>query len=205
MKLKNLLIIAVLVLSFTAANAQITYGVKAGLNIANQKLDASGMSVTPDARMSFHIGGFAEYELTDAISLQPALLISGKGCKASYGGDDYTTSLTYVEIPIQGIYKWDLSVLKIFVAAGPYFGVGVAGKAKAGSESETIKWGTADDSNFKRLDVGLAWGAGVELESGLIFSFNNDFGLSNIDAQGSSDYTVKNRVFMLTAGYRFGK
>ncbi|RYF93517.1 MAG: PorT family protein, partial [Chitinophagaceae bacterium] len=70
-------------------NAQVTYGIGAGINHSSWKGDAVGSlenlvdltngMITPQARNSFYIGGFAEMPLGEKISLQPGVYYSQKG------------------------------------------------------------------------------------------------------------------------------
>ncbi|MBU2556098.1 MAG: PorT family protein, partial [Bacteroidetes bacterium] len=72
------------------------------------------------------------------------------------------------------------------------------------TESKSIDWGSGDDNDFKRLDFGWIIGAGVEYEA-FSAGLSYNLGLSNIAATPDGGNKVKNRVFAITVGYRFGK
>ena len=54
---------------------------------------------------------------------------------------------------------------------------------------------------MKRLDMGLGFGAGVELGQ-IVFSLNYELGLANII--DSSPEKLKNKVFQISLAYMFG-
>ena len=99
--------------------------------------------------------------------------------------------LSYLDIPLTLKASHDLGEgLKMFGAVGPYIGVGLSGKIKVTAEyqgdteteEEVVKWGSNEDTDdFKRLDMGLTFGAGVEINS-LMIGISYDLGLSNISA-----------------------
>ncbi|MEQ8244260.1 hypothetical protein [Fulvivirga sp.] len=45
--------------------AQISGGIKGGLNFANQEYSSDGFSISPDMRTSFHLGAFAVVNFSD--------------------------------------------------------------------------------------------------------------------------------------------
>mgnify|MGYP003120202355 FL=1 len=65
----------------TQAQAQLKYGVKAGLNINNisQNYANSDDEFETNARLGYHIGATVDYTLSDVISLQSGLLLTSKG------------------------------------------------------------------------------------------------------------------------------
>jgi len=77
--MKKTLFVALIVALSQAASAQITGGLKAGLNITNfsgGRFD----NLDKQALVGFHAGGFMNFRL-GAISLQPEALVSTAGAK----------------------------------------------------------------------------------------------------------------------------
>ncbi|MDR1552669.1 MAG: PorT family protein [Prevotellaceae bacterium] len=91
---KILLITLVALLGIATANAQIKGGVKAGAQLST----LTGASDT-EFKFGFHVGGFAEFTISDRFAIQPELLYSAQG--ADYkGGGDITMSLGYINLPV---------------------------------------------------------------------------------------------------------
>jgi hypothetical protein len=67
--MKKTLLITALVFSSLFVSAQIKYGAKAGLNLANAKIGGSNSTISFDlktsVRTSFYLGGFAEFTLAN--------------------------------------------------------------------------------------------------------------------------------------------
>ncbi len=214
--LMRLLIVAVM-FCFAAESYAQTYGVKAGLNLSNMLMKDDDETYSDDFKMvpGFHVGPTAEFPLTDAISFETGLLLSTKGFKINEeeGGAEFKTNinLLYLDLPLTAKATYDLNGTKIFGTFGPYIGMGLTGKYKyemsyegeSESDSESVEWGSDEDSDFKRLDYGLTIGAGVEVKS-FIVGVSYGLGLANIAAETEGDYKVNNRVLGISVGYKFG-
>ena len=186
--MKKIVLLLVTIVAFSAASyAQgVSFGIKAGVNIANQKYDADGFSFSPDAKAGFHVGGFVTFMFSETFGLQPELLFNTVGAKM----DDQSLDMSYLSVPVLIRYQ-PIELLNIHV--GPQFGFLMNAKV----EDEDVKDG------FKGLDVGAAFGAGIDLPAGIGFSARYVLGLSNISEE-SDEITVKNNVFQISLSYRFG-
>ena len=154
-------------------------------------------------KVGFHLGGTAEFEITDMFSFETGLFLSTQGYKVNTIFGDYKTNLLYFNIPITGKARYEFDDFNIYGLFGPYIGLGLSGKVKSGDNSTNIDWGSGEDNDLKRFDLGITIGAGVEYGPYLAgISYN--LGLANIAAQNDGGYRVKNRVFAITIGYRFG-
>ncbi len=206
--MKKLIILSAVVCLTQITFAQARFGIKGGLNIANQKVTVNAfgdnVSQSGDAIPSFHIGAVGDVKLSELFYLQPALILSGKGMNLS-GEDDMGNPIDakvrpfYLELPVNLIVKTKLpsTNLDIYGGAGPSVAFGVFGKVKAGSESDDA----FQDDGFKRIDFGINLTAGVETTSGWQFSFNFTPGLANIYAPDDSDITWKNKVVGFSVAY----
>lgn len=213
MKTKHFFFITSLLFISMSGFAQVRFGLKAGLNLANASISTPNAPST-DALTSFHLGGIMDYAVSESFAIQPGLLISGKGFK--YAETILGTSVKaefkpiYIDIPIMLLLRTDVGGgTKIFGGAGPYLGIGIAGNYKVSgagqSKDSDINWGTDEQtSDLKRGDLGLCFGGGIELTNGLQFSINYQLGLNNTDPSGSSDFKQSNRVLGLSMGYLFG-
>jgi Outer membrane protein beta-barrel domain len=200
--MKKLFIFAAALFVITQASAQTRFGVKGGLNLANITVKSQLGSSSTSSRASFHLGVIADFALGDVAFLQPGLMLNSKGAKASSG--DGKLVLNYLEIPVNIGARFEIADnVKLYGMAGPYFAFGISGKSKGNGSDESVKWGSGDDADVKRLDIGLNIGAGVEVSNFLI-GIQYGLGLSNIAAQGDSNNSIKNKVFGISVGYLFG-
>ncbi len=74
---------------------------------------------------------------------------------------------------------------------------------KNGSSSRDAKIGTSNNDDFKPIDIGFNFGAGVNLNK-FIFHLNSCLGLSNlIPGDFSRSVSIKNTNLSLGVGYFF--
>jgi hypothetical protein len=198
-------------------NAQ-TFGLKAGLNLSNMLEKDDDDTYSNDYKMNpgFHIGGTVDVPISDILSFESGLLLTTKGFK--YEEEEMGISikakanLYYLDIPLTLKASHELSEgLKIFGAVGPYVGIGLSGKIKATVEyqgdeetdEEDVKWGSDEDNDdLKRLDMGLTFGGGVEINA-IMLGISYDLGLANISSYQQDGATSKNKVLKFSVGYRF--
>ena len=180
----------------------------------------------------FHIGLTIDVSLNDFLSFESGLLLSTKGMNNDheytnpypygYGGgyadvsskwsskDLRKTNLYYLDVPLTIKISHNIgSILKIFGAVGPYIDIGLSGNLKwvreSNGEKETKEFDVIWENEFdyKRLDMGLSFGGGVEIHS-ITTGITYDLGLSNIYATQYIGPTKKNRVLKFSVGYMFG-
>ena len=218
--MKNLTKISMIVfvsLFCLQSNAQ-TFGLKAGLNLSNMLEKDDDDTYSNDYKMNpgFHIGATVDVPFNDFLSFETGLLFTTKGMKYEDEilGADVTAkaNLYYLDVPLTLKASHDLGGgLKMFGAVGPYVGFGMSGKVKSTveyqgdeeTEEEDINWGSdEDEDDLKRLDMGLTFGGGVEINS-IMIGISYDLGLSNISAYQDYGTTSKNKVLKFSVGYRF--
>lgn len=215
--LKKLLTVFIVFTMATASYAQ-TFGVKAGLNLSNMEIKGDDFSDFDDSKMipGFHLGGIVEFPISDIFSFETGLLLSTKGFKLNEkeNNSEYKIKMNsfYLDIPLTAKASFDVGDAKVYGVLGPYLGIGLSGKIKSEysyegeteTDEEEIKWGSdEDEDDLKRLDFGLTMGAGVEINS-IIFELSYDLGLANIATITDYGLTINNRVFKISAGYKFG-
>jgi len=204
--MKNLWIIAILaIFSFTSMNAQgVTFGAKAGVNFASITGDGTD---NLDMRTSLHVGGVAEIAFSDKFSLQPELLYSSQGAKASFSGFEAKTKLDYLNLPVMAKYY----VAEGFsVEAGPQVGVLLSAKVDTDNSIDLISSSPKVEVDIKDetsdIDFGLKFGAGYKLESGLNFGAHYNLGLADLNdntVSDSGDFKNQNGVIQVSVGYFF--
>ncbi|MCD8288876.1 MAG: PorT family protein [Prevotella sp.] len=181
-----------------------TWGLRAGLNVANMKESWYGESESYGARMGYHVGVILDIPVVSQyFYIQPGLYLTQKGYKDSEDGYTDKANPTYVEIPIllSGRYNITNSV-QAQLHLGPYFAVGVFGNFTEEYKDEwSESYGCWDDTDFKRFDCGLSFGAGFLFSKHYYIGFQYDFGLMNLSDYG--DGSIKNRNCMISLGYNF--
>jgi len=226
MKTKIFSFLVLLILTGSVAYAQSTtklsFGVLGGVNFQNLNgKDVNGDKLTNKMLVGYHAGVNIQIPIAPQFYFQPGLLYSTKGAKDDYTllGTTYTstTRLSYIELPLNLVYKAQLGNGYFMLGFGPYVGYGFAGKVvtKGGSVSldQKIKFTnvveTGDDPTvpyYKALDVGGNIFAGYELANGLFFQFNTQLGMININPEykilTDDKSVVKNTGFGLSLGYR---
>src|SRR5690349_24756334 len=130
----KILAVAITTLFTTAifAQSKTTFGIRAGVNFQNLNgKTEDGDKVDGKLKTGFNAGVNAEIPVGIDFYLQPGLLFSTKGAKAEVG--DAKTNLSYIELPVNFIYKPELGTGRMVLGFGPYAAYAIGGKVKAGS------------------------------------------------------------------------
>lgn len=206
-----LLLTLVLFAHFT--EAQVRFGVKAGVNLANIGHGALDF----DPLLRFQGGVVADIPIATHFSVQPAILYSAKGYSLNLeevlqGGvlverkAQIKLKLNYLEIPVLALYKTELGEgVKFFGGLGPYVGIGINGSNTSnweGYEEKPITFDKNDLSslNYERFDYGLSAVVGLEFRN-IMLGVNYNYGLRQVPIPSK----LQNHTLGLTAGYLFGK
>ncbi len=209
-KITKLLMVVIVCAMATESYAQ-TFGVKAGLNLANQSAKDDdtnyGDEIGYSSKLGFHIGPTAEFGINDMISFETGLILSSKGTKVTEGAIVEKINLFYLDIPLTAKAVFDVGGMNVYGTFGPYLGLALSGKYKAEGDGETfeedIEFGSDEnEDDFKRLDYGLSIGAGVELAP-ITVGVSYGLGLANIALYNDNGFKQSNRVFSLSVGYKF--
>lgn len=214
-----LMIPASLALEQSAGEAKTLVGIIGGINFQNLNgKDSDGDKLENDLLVGYHAGINLQIPLAPEFYFQPGLLFSAKGAKNTSGSVTSTYKLSYIELPLNLVYKGMLGDGYILFGFGPYLGYAVGGSAKFASGSvevnRDIEFINVVESNddpfspyFKSMDIGGNILFGYEMAGGLFFQLNSQLGMVKInpeDRRITDDKTsVKNTGFGLSAGYRF--
>ncbi|MBA9075739.1 MULTISPECIES: porin family protein [Rufibacter] len=181
-KLFTLIIVAFL--GSLGAQAQTSFGIKGGLNVANEGGDAKGT----DPITGVHVGGFASTSISSRFGFQPELLYSLQGYKQG----KYTVHYHYLNVPL--IFKVGISG-GLHAQLGPQFGILLAASRKEGKHSDDIE----EDRN--KYDGAIALGLGYDL-SRLQFSVRYNIGVSDTRDSNEKGVAYTNNVLQLSVGFR---
>lgn len=193
--MKKFLMTAVLGMFALAGFSQVKWDAKFGMNFSNMtKIDES------KALSGFTLGVGMDYGFNENWSLQSGLMISSKGFKFKEGDWKDKYRPIYLDIPILAAYKFNISDnTKFVINAGPYLAIGLGGKNKE-TDEEDIKLFDKDGYDWKRFDLGIQYGIGLELSDRYLINLTGQNGfISPVD--GGDD--PKNMTFSIGVGYRF--
>ncbi len=198
---KMFFIAALAVFGMTSADAQVSFGVKAGPQLTN----FVGSDVEEsDMKVGFNVGGYANIRFSEQLAFQPELLFSLQGDKyeETILGQDvkYKSNFSYINVPL--MMKW-YAYEGLNFEFGPQvgFNVGAKGKVEGGDSSFE---GDIDD--VSGVNFGLNIGAGYELPMGLNFGIRYGRGLNSVytleDTNGDK-FKIYNSTIALGVGYTF--
>jgi len=202
---------------------------RGGVNFANVSITENGRIDDAKTLTSFQAGFIGDVSLGKFASLQPGLLVTGKGTKTQSGEPtdaNYfkaTTNPIYLEIPLSLVFKFGMNGgPNFFAGAGPYIAIGIAGKNKTEgkflgtsfSNESNIEWSNDDPTTLnyeegagfgimKRFDYGLNGTAGIDLKK-VVLSANYGLGLAKLQSgsNSSEDEKNKHRVLSFTIGFK---
>lgn len=232
--MKKVLVLLITTAIGGAVNAQ-TFYAQGGVNLANITKNDAGETSDKNVLTTFNVGLMTGFGISKVFDIETGLLFTGKGAKSdtyftSSKDDNYVKAKFnpyYLEIPVNAVIKFPMNNAgnsNVFISAGPYGAIGVAGKSKidtkifgaTSSSSENIKFNNDDitttaqeDAGYgkiKRFDYGINFGAGVSLTS---FMIKAGFGLglakinSTQNNNGDNDKD-KYRTFNVSIGIPLG-
>lgn len=186
---KTILLVAILLVSI-APNVQaqlVRFGIKAGLNYANQTgsdITINSTNYSTSAITSYHAGLVAEIKLVKSFSIQPELLYSTQGATYKTAFTEFKNELGYLSIPV--LAKINLNKV-ISLELGPQASFLL---------SERNNFSVNDANTFDFAVVG-----GLSLNITKHFYLQGRYGLGLTDA--SRDAQVKNSVVQVSAGIMF--
>ena len=196
--------------------------IKGGVNFSNISTANDGSYRDGNMLTTFNVGVLKDFALTNNFSIQPGLVLNGKGAKVThyYGvGSETPVSESlkmnplYLELPVNFVVKLPVTTgTNFFVGAGPYGALGIGGKYKAtatvaGASGETtrnIKYGSDNEADLRRFDYGVNALAGLEIDR-VMLNVNYGLGLSKIVPNTDDFRNDKNkyRVLSVNVGFRF--
>jgi opacity protein-like surface antigen len=191
---KTFIVTALAIFSITVAQAQMSIGAKAGLNISNVKNTYDGGSTKGDARLSGHLGVYLVYNFQENMAFQPELVFSGEGTRTEFGSEDVKFNLTYLNLPL--LFRYNFSD-KLSAHTGPQIGFLLSAKQKYDGDTDDVKDG------LKGTNVAWAIGGAYELANNVNVGLRYNIGLSDIADDGDSDIKTKVSTFQITVGYTF--
>jgi Outer membrane protein beta-barrel domain len=188
-----LAIVLFIFLTPSVSNAQIRFGVRAGLNATNVSFEKLP---SKSERYGFHVGVFADIPIKeDFASVQPELSFSTKGAAFKPLTGRQTLNMSYVDLLLPVAFKlsaFDLQVgpFASYLASTPDYTVY--------NENKVIVDG------FKKYDIGLTAGLSVNINK-IVIGVRYNQGFVDVTTDNARPFlgTGKNAVAQLSLGYKF--
>ena len=136
MNLKKLLSLLLLLCVSSGTYAQVKWDVKAGLNYSTiTAKDKDGIKAKTSSVPGIQLGLGASFYLGNEFSLNPSIVYSKRGFKqkgtSHVGwGTDFEAKVSYIDFPVDLLYRPKIGPGNLLLAAGPYVGYGTKGKWK---------------------------------------------------------------------------
>lgn len=189
----TLAFILCLFLTPSVSDAQIKFGVRAGLNATNVSFEKLP---SKSERYGFHLGVFADVPIqTDFLSIQPELSFSTKGAAFKPLTGRQTLNMNYVDFLLPVAFKLSLFDLQVgpfasYLASTPDYTVY--------NENKVVVDG------FKKFDIGLTAGLAVNLNK-IVIGLRYNQGFVDVTTDNARPFlgTGKNAIAQLSLGYKF--
>ncbi len=219
---KFIIATAVLALLITAATAQTTFGVQAGvinsnfkgdaLNSLNNVVDLTNGIITTKSKTGFTIGGYASIPIADKFYFEPGISYAQKGyamqgalkidaLKFLGANASAKVEAHYIDVPLvlkaevaKGLSIYAGPQVSYLVKNNLHVNAGVLGISLYNSRLDIT-------DNFNRIDMGITGGIGYKLNNGLNFKAGYGHGLSKLDK--NDNFKAYNRAVKLTVGFTF--
>jgi outer membrane immunogenic protein len=198
--MKKLLIIAFLFSAVISLKAQETgtFGVSAGINVANMSFKSQGVTESLTSLVGFKGYVFYDLPLGGSFSLENELGFDGMGAKLKdpTSGITYTESLSYLTLAI--LPKFNVPQTGLSIYLGPSLGYLLSAKSSGGGQS------ASDTDNYNSIDLFGEIGASYYLPMGFGLTARYMAGITNIVKDAQSGESGHNSAFSITLAYKFG-
>ena len=170
-------------IGLTHAQAQLSFGVKAGANFSTiSKIDFS--SIGPDGQVlsglfeskympGYHVGLYTRYNLTPAMGVQAELLYSMMGYKITsplIADASVKTQLHYLTVPV--LFRYTMPSSGFYAELGPQFGYFLKDNIVGTGHIGTVRGGFSDSGEGQAASLSLEGvvGVGYKLDNGVGFA-----------------------------------
>jgi hypothetical protein len=191
-KFINGIVFITLILVAFGSQAQIRFGIRAGLNASN--ISFPNLPEKSE-RFGFHVGAFADVPVSpNFMSIQPELSYSVKGAAFKYLNERQTLNMNYIDFLVPVAFKLDAFDLQV----GPF-----ASYLISTPNYKFYKDNTVIVDAFKKIDAGLT--------AGLSYNFNKimvgvryNQGFIDVTKDNSRPFlgSGKNAVGQISLGYK---
>ncbi len=207
----NKLTLTITLIAITASTSfgqetrdKLNFGLKAGLNFSNI-YDSQDDKFTANGKLGFAGGAFLTIPLGKTIGIQPEILYSEKGFKATgtiLGSTyDLNRTTTYIDVPLLFSIK-PVSIVTLLI--GPQFSFLVKEKSVFSNSATSIEQEKVfNNDNVRKNTFCLTGGIDININK-FIVSARAGYDLQNNNGDGTSTTPrYKNAWYQATVGFRF--
>ena len=208
------------------ADAQLVFGVHAGINYADVKTgykEYQYSKTSTKKKPGIVIGLLAELPVSKKVIFRPEINFIQKGVKMTFMNAEFGPveiksrehTLSFIEMPLSFMYRLLWSKGTFYIGGGPSVAFGLGGQNKYVHEQPALS-GTghikfdgrkqeANESNvhLKPLDIGLNLNMMMELSKGFFVNLGYTAGINSLDIDDQWN-SYKTNGISLKLGYMFG-
>ena len=188
----------------TDVRERVLFGAKIGANYSNV-YDTQGESFNADPKLGLAAGAFLSIPIGRYLGLQPEVLFSQKGFKAtgSILGNTYSLTRTtnYIDIPLLFAFKPSEF---ISIVAGPQYSYLISQRNTFANGSTSIQQETSfENDNIRKNTFCFTGGLDITIKH-FVLGARAGWDINNNNGDGSaSTLRYKNMWYQATIGYRF--
>jgi len=196
---KIILTLLVALCGMGVANAQLRFGVKAGLNLNSINLKDAGANFSDDNNCGYTLGVMTEFQVPlIGLCFDLSAMYTRMNADLTEDQKDMNIGKDFLEIPLNIKYKFGLPIVGSIISPYILTGPSVALKLNKNPKGEDA---------FKTKGVQAVWnvGLGVELMKHLQIQGSYGFGMNNIVKHWveTANVKAKNNYWTVTAAYLF--
>ena len=191
--------------SQTKSGTDVTFGLKAGVNISNV-YDKEGNNFVATGAFGFAAGGFVTIPLGEYFAIQPEVLFSQKGFKGSgtiLGSPyNYERTTNFLDIPILVAFR---PIKFVSVVFGPEYSFLLSEKNNFSSAiSNASQEQQFTNDNIRKNIFGLTGGVDLNVTDIAVIGLRAGWDLQQNNGDGTSTTPrYRNVWYQFTLGYRF--
>ncbi len=188
----NFLLITIFITQFSFGQKTVI-GIKAGIALSNATIRPAGMGTSvpkTSTRVGILGGVYLDVPSGKELIFRPGIEIVSKGTrqKDAYSSYDYPVIFTFLDFPLNILYKKNYTNGHLIAGGGPVIGVPVRDYY----------------SQYPlKTEIGINGLIGYELPIGFSLNFNYNYGLSNASKDKQIISKISNRYLGITLGYSF--
>jgi hypothetical protein len=188
----NFLLITFLITEFSFGQKPVI-GIKLGLALSNATINQNGTgpSTSKTSARTGALGGiYLDVPLRKELIFRPGVEVVSKGVRQNdgYSSFDYPVIFTYIDFPLNILYKKNYTHGHLIAGGGPVIGFPVSG----------YNGGYPLKTEFSVNGL-----IGYELAIGFSLNLNYTYGLSNASKDKEFISKISNRYLGITVGYSF--
>ncbi len=199
---RQILTFAILTCSYLT-HAQISFGVKAGINFNSISASSSLVGDTYKSNLAFHLGVFGQLKLKEKFFLIPELQFNQRGAFINNPpNSDVRLNLNYIDLPVLLSYQ---TVKQINIDLGPNISFKTSATATSGNSTNNV-----DKLYGKDVEFGISTGLRLNLSDKISIIGRYYHGITAIDeityvdANNSNKTTItfSNRTLQFGLSYK---